>query len=84
MFRPIILLCFVRKTSLFEIHVEREEGYSYPSLLAVTVFAENSSIFFILQVRDGMVSATGCIKSGGRDRKVSFMRAVNEKIKLMS
>lgn len=55
-----------------------------PPCLAVTVFAENSSTFFILQVRDDMVSATGRIKSGGRDRKVSFMRAVNEKIKLMS
>lgn len=55
-----------------------------PPLLAVTVFAESWSTRFTLQVRDGIVSATGRIKSGGRDRKVSLMRAVDEKIKLMS
>lgn len=62
------------------IHVECEEGYLEPFPLMVAVLTEDSSTWFLLQVRDGNVSATGLRKSGGRDRKVSLMRAVNEEI----
>lgn len=57
------------------IHVEGEEGCLEPFPLTVAVLAEDSSTWFLLQVRDGNVSPTGLRKSGGRDRKVSLIRA---------
>lgn len=52
--RPIVLLCFVRKRSLSEMHVtlihaKREEGYLKPSLLTVTVIADDSSTCFLFK-----------------------------------